>query len=89
MIALAVAALSDASAYTAERRRFLDAIATADVARCEDILTYSDVALVGLDKTSVFFGGEEFLMECMVQASSRLANLGAYCSPLVRHTEAA
>ncbi len=88
MIALALAAVSDASAYTAERRRFLDAIATADVARCEDILTYSDVALDGLDQVSVMFGGEAFLVECMLLASRRLAELGADGAPLIKHEAA-
>ena len=87
MIALAVAALSDASAFTAERTQFLNAIDEADVARCEDILTYADVALVGLDKTSVFFGGETFLVACMQRAIQRLADLGVRCAPLVTRSE--
>ena len=84
MIALAVAAASDAYATTAERNRFIATIDTADAVRCEEILIYADVAIVGLDQTSVYFGGEDFLTECMVRATARLAALGVPCVPIVR-----
>lgn len=85
-IGLAVAHASDASTNGDERERFLAAIASAEAARCEEILAYADVALVGLDNVSVYFSGEAFLVECMLRASDRLAALGAACAPVVRNT---